>query len=320
MEKLDEEIREIFWTAVSGFIFAALILTAMGYAVARKILRPIEKMRELAQNISDKNLAQRVPAGKERDELSDFADTLNLMLDRLQLSFTKQKEFLFDTSHELKTPLSTMRLAVEDLCGSAEIIRMPEDKRQNLFRLENQILRMERLVKNLLDLSSFEALHSVKFNSISVAGLLQPLIDEYRFLAEANGIQMEADLPCGLTFQGDAEKMRRAFSNVLDNAVKYNSDAGDSLIRIKATGSRDAVTVVISNTGDAVPKDEFAKIFDQFYRVDKSRSLLKGGSGLGLAIVKKIAELHGGEVKFESVLDGQRNMNHLTMSFPNLKR
>jgi signal transduction histidine kinase len=235
----------------------------------------------MAQNISDKNLAWRIPASEEHDELSDLSDTLNTMLDRLQLSFTKQKDFLFDTSHELKTPLTTMRLAVEGLCASEEIARLPEDKRENLFRLESQILRMERLVKSLLNLSSLEALRSVKKNTVPLSGLLPPLIDEYRFLAEGRNIRIEVDLPEGLAINGDESKLRRAFSNVLDNAVKYNSDSGKGFISIRAFRSRDALTVVISNTGDPVPHDEFQKIFEQFHRVDKSRSLLKGGSTFG---------------------------------------
>jgi signal transduction histidine kinase len=316
IRNLEEEIREILVVVVSILILVTLALIALMRVIAGKILRPVELIREMAQNISDKNLAMRIPVSKERDELADLSDTLNLMLDRLQLSFTKQKDFLFDTSHELKTPLTTMRLAIEDLCASEEIAGLPENKRENLFRLESQVLRMERLVKNLLSLSSLEALRGVKMNTVPLSDVLPPLIDEYRFLAECRNIKIETDLPEGLTIRGDGEKLRRAFSNVLDNAIKYNTDSGSGAISIAASRSQDSLTVVISSTGEPVPPDEFQKIFEQFYRVDKSRSLLKGGSGLGLAIVKKTIELHGGEVRFESVDCESRNLNRLIMSFP----
>ena len=312
-EKLDEEIREIFWVVVSSLVFMSLALTAAGQIIAEKILRPIREIRALAQNISDKNLEDRVPIGKEQDELSELSETLNQMLDRLQFSFIKQKELLFETSHELKTPLTTIRLAVEELFADKE--NALGDAWEKLSRLEGQVLRMERLVKGLLSLSSLEALHDIDMKPTSLRALLLPLADEYRFLAENRNIRMDVDVPEELAIRADGEKMRRAFSNVLDNAVKYNLESG-GLIQVRARALQKDVTVVVSNTGEPVPREERQKIFEQFYRVEKSRSLMYGGSGLGLTIVRKMVELHGGKVRFESVSDGSQNLNHLIMTFP----
>ncbi|MDY6823248.1 MAG: HAMP domain-containing sensor histidine kinase [Thermodesulfobacteriota bacterium] len=310
MEKLEEEIWELVLGIFSGLVFSTLVLIALSRFVAGKILRPIGQMNDLAKTISEKNLDQRIPTGEGRDEFSELAKTINEMMDRLQNSFMMQREFLFDTSHELKTPLTSMRLAVDEILASdrEDLHSIPRD---NLQRLRSQVLRMERLVKDLLNLSALETLTEVETNLVQITSVLSSLAEEYRFLAEANNITMDVRIPERLVVHGDAEKLRRAFSNILDNAVKYNVERG----RIELTADQSPVelTVTVANTGPDVPEAEISKVFDQFYRVEKSRSIEHGGSGLGLAIVKKIVELHRGKVKFESQ---QKGWARITVSLP----
>ena len=302
MEKLEEEIQDLGFGLLAGLIFSTLVLIAISIFVAGKILQPIGRIKDLAQKISEKNLEQRIPAAEGQDEFSQLARTVNRMLDRLQNSFVRQKEFLFDTSHELKTPLTTMRLAVDDICAADHQEALPSWLSDRLFRLNNQVLRMERLVKDLLSLSSLEVLSGLDLKPLEITALLASLADEYRFLADVHNITMDVRLPKQIVIQGDVEKLRRAFSNILDNAVKYNVDGG----RIELTAEQSAaeLTVVISNTGAGVAATDIPKVFDQFYRAEKSRSIEHGGSGLGLAIVKKIIVLHGGGVDFESRQEG----------------
>ncbi len=313
MEKLDEEIREIVWVSVSGLLLAALALIAIGRVMAGKILRPVEKIRKLAQRISDRNLSERVPVGGDQDELGDLSEALNKMFDRLQYSFARQREFLFDTSHELKTPLTTMRLAIEELCASGKY-SLSEEAEKSLLRLETQVLRMERLVKDLLNLSALEALPAIEAKPVKVTDLLLSLVEEYRLLAEARQIDVAVRAQQGISMSGDEEKLRRAFSNVLDNAIKYNEDGGSVELDIyRSPEEPGTITISVSNTGEGVPKEQADRVFEQFYRAEKSRSTQRGGAGLGLAIVKKIVELHGGTVVFESSRGGP---NRLTMAFP----
>lgn len=297
MEKLEKEIWDLVIGIVSGLTFSTLALIAISRFMAGKILHPIGAMKDLAQDISEKNLDQRIPAGEERDEFSELARTINRMLDRLQYSFARQRDFLFDTSHELKTPLATMRLAIDEICTD-DGEKLPAFAEENLFRLNNQVLRMERLVKDLLNLSSLETLTSIDPKPVHITELLSSLTADYRLWANAQNLQMEIHLPRQLIIQGDAEKLNRAFSNILDNAIKYNTDGG----RVEVIGIQSAseLTITITNTGPGIAEAEIPKVFDQFYRVEKSRSLGYGGCGLGLAIVKRIVELHGGKVKLES--------------------
>lgn len=297
LEKLEEEIWELGIGIVSGLIFSTLVLIAISRYMADKILQPIGAMKNLAHDISEKNLNQRIPAGKERDEFSELARTINRMLDRLQSSFVRQRNFLYDTSHELKTPLTTMRLAIDEIV-SRDTEKLSTVDRNNLLRLKCQVLRMERLVKDLLNLSALETIGGINPKPVHITKLLLSLAAEYQFIADAHDIKMDIRLPGRFVIQGDEEKLHRVFSNILDNAVKYNVDGGR--IGLTSDQSPAGLTITVANTGPGVAASEISKVFDQFYRVDKSRSIEHGGSGLGLTIVKRIVELHGGQVTFES--------------------
>jgi signal transduction histidine kinase len=278
MEKLDEEIRDLLFGILAGLIVSTLALIAISRFVAGRILHPIGRMKDLAQEISEQNLDQRIPAGDGRDEFSELARTINQMLDRLQHSFQRQKDFLFDTSHELKTPLTTIRLAVDEIDAS-DHESLPTFVLENLLRLKTQVLRMERLTKDLLNLSSLETLTRIDPKHVQISDLLSSLVEEYKFLAGARNILTEIRLPGRLVIDGDGKKLHRAFSNILDNAVRYNVEGG----RIELTGDRtaDRVTITIGNTGPGVAEDEIPKVFDQFYRCEKSRSTDHGGSVWG---------------------------------------
>ena len=300
MENLAEDVWELFFVIVSGLVFSTLALVGISRFVAGKILRPIGAMKDLAQDISEKNLHRRIPTGKGRDEFSELAKTINRMLDRLQYSFTRQREFLFDTSHELKTPLTTIRLAIDEISGHFEG-DLPSFAEENFSQLKNQVLRMEKLVKDLLSLSSLESLTRIDPKPVHLSKLLSNLVDEYQLMADARKIHLAVRLIGQLVISGDGEKLKRTFSNIIDNAIKYNVDGG----QIEVIGSESAkdCTIMVTNTGPGVAPVDVERVFEQFYRVERSRSSQHGGFGLGLAIVKRIVELHGGEVKFESKPD-----------------
>jgi len=191
-----------------------------------------------------------------------------------------------------------MRLAIDEICTSDDMENFPSSSKENLSRLNDQVLRMERLVKDLLNLSSLEMLNGIDPKPVHLTELLSSLAADYQFLVDVHNIHMDIHLPSQFVIHGDAEKLKRAFSNILDNAIKYNVDGG----RIEVFGNLSGaeMTVTVANTGPGVAETEVVKVFKQFYRVEKSRSIQYGGSGLGLAIVKRIIELHNGKVKLES--------------------
>lgn len=238
------------------------------------------------------------------------------MLDRLQRSFLLQREFLYDTSHELKTPLTTMRLAVESL-RRYEYDAVTDMDEETVSRLESQIWRMDKLVNDLLTLSAMEASYDINESVVDLGGMILRLIDDYSFMAEAKGINIVGSLPeQPVIIGGDREKLRRALSNVLDNAIKYNVANGE--VDIKVTEAPDGVTIIVENTGACLSREEAGRVFDRLYRVEKSRTFSEAwGTGLGLAIVKKAIELHNGMVFFESAGTGK---NRFTIFLPIRKK
>ena len=310
MEKLDEEIRETVNGVIAGLVFSVLLLLCTSYFVAGLILRPVRVMNDQARDITEKRLHRRIPMRSGQDEFCELAGTLNKVFDRLQYAFTRQEQLLADASHELKTPLTLMRVTLDQL-SSGQQEKASGLPPQDLARLTHQVLQMDRLVKNLLDLSSLEIRGGTRSERVDVSALLNTLIDDYRLLADIRGISIVADLPEGMVMPGDKVKMHRAFSNILDNAIKYNVAGG----RVEVAGHRSAfqLRIGVNNTGPGVPEVALPRVFEPFYRVEQSRSSKFGGSGLGLAIVKRIVELHGGHVTLESE---EGNWTRVEVSLP----
>ncbi|WP_419785527.1 sensor histidine kinase [Pseudodesulfovibrio sp.] len=297
MEHLAEELKDTAFGVAWGLIISVLLLAGISYLLAGFMLKPIREIDARARDISEKHLDKRLPTTGDRDEFNRLAQTLNNVFDRLQHAFLRQKRLLADASHELKTPLTMMRLGLDEIrTGAGENGQDPQAESHT--RMTEQVLRMDRLVKGLLDLSALEIEASAARKALDLASVLRSLIDDYSFLGDTRGICIRVDLPDRLTMEGDEEKLTRAFSNLLDNAIKYNEDGGS--VTVKGEQSDDGLAITVSNTGPGVPESDIPRIFEQFYRVDKSRSQKLGGSGLGLAIVKRIVELHGGTAAFRS--------------------
>jgi len=310
MEKLEEEMSDMVVAVVSGLAFSVLLLMAISYFLAGFILKPVAIIDAQARDISARHLDRRIPVTGDRDEFSALARTLNHLFDRLEDAFVQQKRLLADASHELKTPLAIMRLELEGLRSPSDE-GVPELGAEGIARLTDKVLRMERLVKSILDLSSLEVEGQKRQETVDLVEVMESLIDDYRLVYEGNNIRVDTQLPSALLIKGNAEMLHRAFSNILDNAIKYNVHGG----RITVVGNESGkdLVIAVNNTGPGVASTEIPKIFDQFYRVETSRSLLYGGSGLGLAIVKKIVELHDGTVTCSSK---QGSWTEVTVNLP----
>jgi len=295
MGNLQQEISELLLTLLVGFIASATALVLIGYYVAGRILAPISTINHLVREINAKTLDKRIPLGDTKDELYDLSSSLNTMFDRLQHSFARQRQFVASASHELKTPITMLRLFFEENIREE---RLPEFVREKLTAQGAILVRMDRLVKSLLNLSILELKNSCEPEEYDLAGQIASVLQEFTEIFEAGGIRVETDLPTRLPIQADREKIRRVLINILDNAIKYNRPDGEIVLRAGEKGGR--IFLEVQNTGIGVPAAERDKIFEQFYRVEKSRSTAHGGSGLGLSIVKRIIELHGGTVSLDS--------------------
>ena len=295
MEKLDEEVVDLIIFLVLGLAASTIVLILLSYFIAGRVLKPISAINTLAKEISEKTLNKRIPLGKSRDELHQLSISLNRMFDRLQHSFIRQKEFMASASHELKTPITMLRLFMDEAVQHQEI---DEPIKQQLISQRANLFRMDRLVKNLLDLSSLELKEVIEKQDINLSAMIESLLEDFSAVISAADITLDVNLQENLHLPGDRDKIRRLLINILDNAIKYNYEGGE--ITLEASGNEKIITISLFNTGPGIPEADLEKVFDQFYRVEKSRSLQYGGAGLGLAIVKQIVKLHKGSVEMNS--------------------
>lgn len=296
MEKLQEEIIDLVVSVTVGLVVYTISMLLFGYFVAGKILEPIAHINALAREISDKTLDKRIPLGRNQDELYILSSSLNRMFDRLQFSFTRQKEFIANASHELKTPIAMQRLFFGEVLQRNDL---PADLTSRLARQSGIVLRMDRLVKNLLELSTLELKETFNPIRIDPAQMLTTVLYEFEEIIQAADIHLDVELADSVFLFGDEEKLRRMFINLTDNAIKYNKKEKGT-IRVSLKKNDKNAEIAIYNTGNGIPAEEQSRIFDQFYRVEKSRASASGGSGLGLTIVKRIVELHHGRIELES--------------------
>jgi two-component system, OmpR family, sensor kinase len=285
------EFREKGGILITGFVFAVLALIMLSNFIAGRILKPISEIDLVTKKINDKTLDRRIPLGPIKNEFSRLSGTLNSMLDRLQLSFDRQKRLLSDASHELRSPLTLLELETEEGLQSKGL---PEEYENQLIRQQETLHRMSRMINSLLDLSALEIERRLEMVDIPVLELVASILDDFTELLHAAKVTAQTEIPISLRLWGDAEKIRRVIVNLVENAIKYNHEGGR--LTIGANVEKPHIHLSVYNTGPGIPEKDLPRIFDQFYRVETSRSPRYGGSGLGLTIVKSIVELHGGHV------------------------
>jgi two-component system OmpR family sensor kinase len=304
VEKLEEEIVDLAQGIAVGLSITTLLLIVLSYYIAGKILTPINVINRMARDINDRSLDQRIPMGKSKDELYELSESLNRMFDRLQYSFAMQKQFVADASHELKTPITLLSLFMED---AIRLNKLPETFRLRLIRQYDILQRMRRLVKDLLDLSALEIKESIDVEEFSLSDLAKSVHEDFVEVLEARQIDVSIHIPEGLCIMGERDSLLRVLINLVDNAIKYNVDGGK--IDMTAEAKHDKVYLSVFNTGSGIYEKDIDRVFEQFYRVEKSRSAQYGGSGLGLTIVKRIIELHRGNITIESEPEAWTRVN-----------
>ena len=295
MEKLDEEIIDVALIIIFGLTLSCLLLLCISFFLANHIIKPVRDITELAREINSQDLAARIPLSRNRDELYELACALNQMLDRLQHSFTHQKEFIANAAHELNTPIANLRLFAEQGINNQDL---PETFRDDLVRQHEILLRSGRLLRNLMILSNLELKQTIKLEPFDFKELISSVIADFQPLFEVREIPLRVNIPEDFIISGDQEQLRRVVVNLLENAIKYNSDTAEITIELKEINH--SVSLEISNGSPPIPEPELEKIFEQFYRIEKSRSQEFGGCGLGLTIVREIVNLHGGKIQIRN--------------------
>jgi len=210
---------------------------------------------------------------------------------------TMRRDFVANVSHELKTPLTSIKGFVETLLEGAM-----EDKenRVNFLKIiNNHVDRLNNLINDLLELSYIESREiELLKNRFDLSSLVNEVVMGFKSQAKKKGVEIKSDLAAGLEILADNSKIEQVLVNLINNAIKYNKENG--FVRIYSEQLADKLRVVVEDSGSGIPVKDIPRIFERFYRVDKARSRELGGTGLGLSIVKHIIELHSGSVGVES--------------------
>lgn len=268
-----------------------------GYFLSGVMLKPVDKIALLAGRSSYTNLKERLNYSGPNDEIKRLADTFDNMLTRLEGAVESQKQFIQDASHELRTPIATALTNIEVLEMNSEATI--EDY-QNLSRILKLSLDRINNISNSLLLLSEEANATAKWSKVDIAAVMAEVVNESEVEAMRTGINLIRNFSDSeAAILGDAFRIKQAVFNLVDNALKYNIPGGTVSVTARIEG--EFVTIEVSDTGIGIAEEDLPRIFDRFFRVDKSRSRQRGGSGLGLAIVKTIVEEHRGHVSVNSI-------------------
>lgn len=282
----------------AALAFAALVLSIYLY---RKINSPLHRIVEGANNFAQGNFELKLDDYDIR-EIDNLASTMNRMADRLQLLERIRQDFVANVSHELKTPITSIKGFVETLRDGAK--DNPQDLDRFLHILERQSQRMEAIVDDLLTLSRLEgepASEVLHLHHEDLRNLLASARDYCLARAESKHIDIVISCEPGIKLIVDRSLLTQALINLVDNAIKYSP--ADTQVSMSGMDVGEGIRIDIADQGHGIPAKHFPRLFERFYRVDKARSRKLGGTGLGLAIVKHIVVLHGGSVSVDSKPD-----------------
>jgi two-component system, OmpR family, heavy metal sensor histidine kinase CusS len=292
----DQALRELLAVLLLTGTSAVACSLGVGYLLARKALAPVDRMVSAAEEITATRLDRRLEITCADDELGRLGRTLNDMIERLERSFSRIRQFTADAAHELRTPLAVIRSSAEVALREP---RSPEQDRQVLEEIVEESERLGRIVAQLLDLCRED--HGLVTESqrvIWLDSLAREVAELMQIAAQEKGVRLSAaDLSPGCV-RGDADRLRQLLINVLDNAIKYTPS--DGLVTVKSTSASGRVLIEVTDTGAGIPAEHLQNVFERFYRVDASRSGGIDGTGLGLALCRSIAEAHRGRIWIES--------------------
>jgi two-component system OmpR family sensor kinase len=275
----------------------AIVLASVGgYFLARKSLAPVVAMSDQAGRIGAANLHERLSVRNEKDELGHLAASFNQLLERVDQSFERQRRFMSDASHELRTPVAILRGESEVALSRTE--RPAEEYRESLSVLHAEAQRLTRIVDDLFTLTRADAgQYPLEPRDFSLDELVADCAYATRTLALAKQIALRSEITEELPIRADEGLLRRMVLNLLDNAIKYTPPGG--CVTVSCRRAEGEYELSVTDTGQGIPVELQPRIFERFFRADKARTRSEtdgGGAGLGLSIARWIAEAHHGRL------------------------
>ena len=277
---------------------AAIAIAGIGgWFLARKGLSPVVAMAERAAKMGAENLGGRLPVVNQKDELGQLAKTFNALFGRLETSFTQQRQFMADASHELRTPITTARTAA--IVTLQEPNRSEAEYRDALRIVDDQTRRLTRLVEDMFTLARADAgQYPLQRGTFYLDELAAEVARAGSVLGSRKNVTVEVSAPAGMTFLGDEDLLRRMLLNLVDNAIRHTASG---TVQMTLTQTNGEYLITVSDMGSGIPPEAQAHIFERFFRTDTARTRTAtgegGGAGLGLAIARWVAHAHDGRLE-----------------------
>lgn len=277
-----------------SIVIAALAVVMVLFFTSALTKRITELVRAI-RIVRDGEYDYRV-AIKGRDELSELGDEFNNLTQRLQSTEELRRRFVSDASHELKTPLASIRLLADSIVQNDT---MPEGMmREFAADIGEEAERLQRISEKLLSLTRLDSEVETVWEPVDVKSVAVKTLHLLRPLADECSVRLEDKLNDGCIIMGNEDNIYQIIFNLVENAIKYNVENG--LVRLLLYSDGDEVRLIVDDTGIGIPDEDKPNVFSRFYRVDKARSRASGGSGLGLSIVRDAVTLHGGTIEVQS--------------------
>ncbi|GAC1525476.1 MAG: hypothetical protein NVS2B8_10390 [Vulcanimicrobiaceae bacterium] len=299
----DETVARVRLLLVIVVALALAFVIAGSFAVATGALEPIARLSAAMGEIRSDRLSRRLGWRDRADEIGSLARSFDSMLDRLEDGFARERQFISDASHELKTPLTVINANAQMLERWAD--REPDVRADSLRAIREESASLAAMINGMLLLAKAESGDDVPRDPLHLDAVVAESVRIARPRAEAKGLALQfasaAHGAGGPVVAGDAHLLRQLFTNLIDNAMKF-TEAGSIVVTVRAAG--ETATVEVRDTGIGVDDEVLERVFDRFFRADASRDRAIPGTGLGLAIVRSIARVHDGSVAAYRPPDG----------------
>jgi signal transduction histidine kinase len=284
-----------FWFLQPWDLLVVALVVLLCYALAHYLTKPLRQLRTAVDRLGRGDLTARAEESR-KDELGDLAASFNRMADHIQTLLAAERRLLFDISHELRSPLARLSVAVE-------LARTNEAGAPPLDRIQREADRLNALIRQMLEVTRTEGEPSrLKADRLRLDTLVTSLVDDCSIEADAHGCLLDLAPISPVTMEGDSELLRRAIENVLRNAIRY-APAG-SKVEVVLENGGGCIKIRVRDFGPGVPAEALPRLFDPFYRVEQDRDRKSGGVGLGLAIARRAVELHKGRLRASNASPG----------------